>query len=124
MAYCRFSCDDFRCDLYAYRGDRDYVLHVAGFRFVGDVPTIDWDAGPAAIVTASKAQCAFLRAAARVPIDLPHAGETFHESDLAALRARLLALRALGYRFPDAALERIDVEIAAEAAATEGASDA
>lgn len=39
-------------------------------------------------------------------------GETFVDKDLVDFKARLLALRAAGYRFPDHALETVDAEIA------------
>ena len=38
------------------------------------------------------------------------------DGDLAGFRARLLALRAAGYRFPDHVLATVDAEIADEAA--------
>ena len=37
----------------------------------------------------------------RRAIDLPHAGESFCDSTPEALKARLLYLRSVGYRFPD-----------------------
>jgi hypothetical protein len=128
MSYCRFSSDDFRCDLYVYRGRCDgFIVHVANFRMLGEPPRVDLEAPPEEVAEAMRAQVDFVMSADRVAIDLPHAGESFRESDLASLRARLLRLSALGYRFPHNVLEEINSEIFAVAArdrATEENRDA
>ena len=69
MSYCRWSTDDFACDLYCYESAAEYVTHVKS-------------------------------------------GATFIDGDLAGFKARLLSLRAEGYRFPDYVLETVDGEIA------------
>ncbi len=119
MSYCRWSTDDFACDVYAYEDVAGgYTVHLAGSRYVGKIPKMDWGGFEAdridigVIVRQCAEQDAFLRACERRPIDLPHAGESFHEPDFASFKARLLGLRALGYRFPDEVLARIDMEIA------------
>jgi hypothetical protein len=127
MSYCRFSSDDFCCDLYVYESrDDGFVVHVASNRLVGDPPHVDFEAAPEDLVAQSKAQHRFVLSAERVAIDLPFAGASFREPDLASLRARLEELRGLGYRFPDDVLAEIDREIAAAShdRATEDCRDA
>ena len=118
MSYCRFSTDDFNCDLYAYESDAEFVIRVAASRHVGDCPSVDWDGFMASrvneqtIVDQQNAQIAWLRTCTREPIAIAGAGESFYEPDLAAFKARLLDLRSLGFRFPDEVLATVDEEIA------------
>jgi hypothetical protein len=86
MSYCRWSCDDFRSDVYTYAHiDGTWTTHVAGQTRNG------------------------------VPIGLAHDGETFKDEDPAACRATLLRLRDVGYHVPAHAIERLDEEIAESA---------
>lgn len=71
---------------------------------------MDQDRIPKAYHTYSQA----LDSAARVNIDLPHAGESFTEPSLIGLQTRLLGLRALGYQFPDHVLDDIQEEMMEE----------
>lgn len=106
MSYCRWSSDDFACDLYCYESDYGYVTHVATSRVVGPVPPLptydqlqklDVDA----IQAAFEAQYAYLDTAEHVDIGLPHDGERFVDDALDKFEARLMELRRMGYRFPD-----------------------
>lgn len=116
MSYCRFSSDDWKCDIYAYESDMGYEIHVAARRIVGNVPTLpnppevsgqEWSA-------AYVAQSAFIKTAQREPITLPHAGESFTCPDLESFEARLRMLRELGYNVPDYVFEEIAQDKAAE----------
>lgn len=125
MSYCRWSCDDFECDLYCYSDvSGGWTIHVAGNRHVGKAPSVasafdqPFDGVRAAALF--KAQSDWLEAAERVPIGLPHDGETFREPTIAAFRDRLISLRALGYRFPDYVLDGVDEEVAALASEARG----
>ena len=43
MSYCRFSSEDFSCDVYVYDDAMGgTTVHVAGNRYVGDVPKADY----------------------------------------------------------------------------------
>lgn len=119
MSYCRFSTDDFRCDLYCWEStDGTWDIAVAGSRLVGDVPkSPDFRDSPEVFMAAHAAQSAFIDSAEREDITLPHAGALFREPTLEAFRDRLLALRELGYYFPNYVLEDVAEEIAAEASA-------
>jgi hypothetical protein len=109
MSYCRWSSNDFSCDLYCYEG-HGYITHVASNRVVGKTPKVppisdeNW-------VKAHNEQLDWLATANRERINLEHAGDTFVDYSLEAFKERLLYLRSLGYRFPEYVIERIDQEM-------------
>lgn len=118
MSYCRWSSLNWRCDLYCYEDTSGmYVIHVAANTREGK-----WPEYPPFALMAGKIKeeeyaekrrefdIAFDKSTL-VPITLPFAGETFEEPTLQTFRARLLELRALGYRFPDHMLTTIEEEI-------------
>lgn len=117
MSYCRWSSDNWRCDLYCYEHvDGGWTTHVAARKRVGldalpnvpDVGTVD----PQTWIAAYQAQMAALEKLEFADITLPHAGETFSDPTLEDFKARLLMLKELGYSFPDYVLEAVDGEIA------------
>src|SRR6185369_2318044 len=99
MSYCRWSSDDWRCDLYCYESeDGGWTTHVAGRKAI-DVPRSlpypinapedqkerlweEW-------FVSHKAQMKFLETAEYRTIDLPHAGETFRDYALEDFKDRL-----------------------------------
>lgn len=116
MSYCRFSTNDFHCDLYvyAYTGG-GYICEVAKYRVVGDVPPLYWPADGSneeveKAISAYEAQMAFMRSAQRTPINLPHAGAHFHIATAQELFDRLLFLKDLGYNFPQQVFDAVLAE--------------
>ena len=120
MSYCRWSTDDFRCDLYLYADVRGgFTLHVAANRWDYPIPE-KWagnnappmsDPAWADWYTRRDAAMKPVRdATPRVPIDLPHAGETFRLESPGEVIERLRELRAIGYRFPDSVIEELEAE--------------
>lgn len=113
MSYCRWSTDDFQCDLYVYADvDGGWSIHVAKTRPVYKEPL-----PPALPLTPENVMALYdrhrrvselLKEADHVPIGLPHDGWSFDGCRDATV-ATLKKLRDLGYRFP---LKIID-EIAA-----------
>lgn len=115
MSFCRWSSDNFACDLYAYESDAGYMIHVASNRVVGDVPPLDWETeDPGVFYTAYKAQHAFLDSATREPIGLAHDGETFVFDSLEEFRDCFVMLREAGYHFPQGLIESIEEEMREE----------
>ena len=119
MSYCRWSSDNFNCDLYCYEdASGGWTTHVAGNRTVEEAPRLSdvlpltTEEGIAAWVAARKVQSDWLMTAERRPIGLPHDGKTFNDPTLEDFRARIVGLIAEGYRVPDYVLTRIDEEIA------------
>lgn len=125
MAYCRFSTDDFACDVYVYAdAGGTWTTHVAANK-----PTIDraglppepaWPADgatEAAVLAWAEAAAArqaalhrLLDGAERRPIGLPHDGATFEDATPGACADRLEALRRLGYVVPQAAIDELRAE--------------
>ena len=116
MSYCRWSSDDYQCDLYIYE---DYLggwtTHVAAKRRVFKEPL------PALVPTTKDNQDArwarytlvkrMLDEADLVAIGLPADGKSFNDPTLEDLRDRVKALRDMGYRVPPRVLETIEQEI-------------
>ena len=116
MSYCRWSSDNFKCDLYCYEDvSGGYTTCVAGNRVIGDVPKLPRltaeSAKDGSYLTAYKLQMAFLESAEREKINLPHVGESFNDPDLESFLERLIYLRGLGYNFPDYVIEAVNQEI-------------
>lgn len=113
MSYCRWSSMNFACDLFVYGSSFGYTVHVAEMRFRDTsqlpeapdpfLPYEEW-------FHLNAERDAIFDTLVSEKIDLPHAGETFTLDTLSELRDRLVELRGLGYRFPDAVLEMIDDE--------------
>jgi hypothetical protein len=116
MSYCRFSTDDYQCDLYIYADCAGgYTTHVAGSRYVGDTPIPEipegWFKLPAAQREALwDAQADWIKTARLEPINLPHAGESFFSLDADQTVERVKELRRLGYNFPDFVLSALEDE--------------
>lgn len=113
MAYCRWSSDNFKCDLYCYEDcNGGFTTFVADNRIVGDIPELlplsrisdkEW-------AEAYQKQTDFLETAKRKNIGLPYDGECFNDPTLEAFLKRILSLREIGYNFPDYVIEDIKKE--------------
>jgi hypothetical protein len=124
MSYCRWSTDNFKCDLYCY-GDVNggYTTWVAGNRAIGDIPKLpDWpkpgttppENWAQEMTDAMKKQHDFLENCEREDITLPYAGECFNDPTLEAFRDRLIELRRVGYYFPFEIIDELEEEIKKE----------
>jgi len=115
MSYSRWSSDDFCCDLNCFERNGRYVTQLAMLRYeyTGRPPKIDFDGQHDAdkIALQTKLRDQFFEKAIKVPIGLPHDGETFVDEDLQSFRERLVMLKELGYRFPDRVLAMVDDQI-------------
>ena len=115
MSYCRWSSDNFKCDLYCYGCDTGYVTHVARNRIVGDVPTIHTrallDGAREEFNKSLKMHDEFLDTCERVSIGLEHDGKCFVDRCLEDFRDKIVELIEMGYRVPDYVLEEIDEEM-------------
>jgi hypothetical protein len=126
MSYCRWSSDDYRCDLYCYEDVHGgYTTHVASSRYDWEPPTpspysaegmkaLMKKPGGSDWAEASKAYHDKLQAAPLTPINLPFDGQSFNDPDLISFRQRLTDLRSAGYRFPQDVLDTVDEEIREE----------
>lgn len=114
MSYCRWSSDDWTCDVYVYEGSCGFVIHVAGNRVCGDIPrTPELTTDPASIeayVAAHQAQMKFLETCQRQPIGLPFAGESLSAESAGECADELEKLRTLGYNVPQYAIDNLREE--------------
>ena len=111
MAYCRFSSDNWKSDLYIWMGFHGIEVYVASNRYVFDpkypLPNFDeyedfvqyrWDNRQA------------LDRAKSIPIQLPYAGETFLYDTGKEAAEFVRELSELGYHVPDGVIEALEEE--------------
>lgn len=129
MSYCRWSSDDFQCDVYVYEDvGGGWTTHVAARRYVFDKPLPEqvsvnpdnfkeWYARQQAV-------SAMLKRETMAMIGLPHDGASFNDGTPGECADRLESLRAMGYRVPQDVIDTIrrleeesDARIKAEARA-------
>ena len=112
MAYCRWSSDDFQCDIYAYPADDGVTVCVARYRYSTPPARRSENTTRFRRLERHQAIHALLEDAPLIPIDLPYAGEWRGGLSPAEAAEWLTELRELGYNFPvdviDAILEDAD----------------
>lgn len=119
MSYCRWSSDDYQCDLYIYEDVYGcWTTHIACKRRVFKEPI------PAPVPMTRENQEAWrdrqalvnrmVDEADLVDIGLPLDGKSFNDPTLEDLRYRVKSLIDMGYRVPGKVLERIEQEIGNE----------
>lgn len=114
MSYCRFSSNDWSCDLYCYEDvSGGFTTHVASNRIVGEIPKVPpWNSVPVEEwFEAHRKQMDFVGNAKRENIGLPFDGAQFNDPDLKSLLKRVLGLRSCGYVVPRCAIDMIQGEI-------------
>lgn len=115
MSYCRFSTNDFQCDVYLYEDVMGgFTTHLAAIRVEYQEPlpepmSLDADNVEAWLARHRKVM-EMHKTAKKVRIDLPMAGETFNDETALDLLDRLLELRSIGYRFPLSVIEAVREE--------------
>ena len=116
MSYCRWSTDDFQCDLYVYESCYGgFDTHVAALKPVYKEPLPP----PIELTSETVEQwherhqhiMEMHRRADKVPIGLPHDGERFNDETAEDCLYRLIDLRRVGYRFPVEVLEALRDEV-------------
>ena len=119
MSYCCWSSDNYKCDVYCYESADGYVTHVASGRYIGidDIPPEpriedfteetqdEWQ-------QQYKARRAEMEQLPIEKIALPHAGESFIDSDATEMVNRLRWLAGLGYHVPEFVFDELNEEIA------------
>lgn len=112
MSFCRWSSDNWACDLYCYADvSGGYTTHVANHRLAEAAPPVPSDPIDPNWAAALREQHVWLRSAQRVPIGLAFDGDTYNDPTLETFLGRLLLLREAGYRFPDYVIDDVRQEI-------------
>ncbi len=117
MSYCRFSSDDFQCDVYVYESCMGgWQIHVAGSRYVFKEPlppVIAWtEENAEACMARIRKVRDMVDQAGQVAIGLSCDGESFNERSPTDCANRLIYLRDLGYRVPQRAIDALLEEAA------------
>jgi hypothetical protein len=113
VSYCRFSCDDFASNVYAYSSQHGYVVHVARRRYlVKDLPPPAPEGDIPAFLARHRTVMDIVRDANSEEIDHPKAGEDFTCDTLGELLMILTDLREDGFHVPEAAFKRVQEELA------------
>lgn len=110
MSYCRWSDQDYQCDVYAYRSDRGYETFVASKRYVFSeaLPDqVNFQENPAAWFERHHKVLDILDRTKMVDIGLPHDGEDWTDGEASACAERLIQLREIGYNVPQYAIDEL-----------------
>lgn len=119
MSYCRWSCDKFQSDVYAYEDcTGGYTIHVAevhpvSVEHIPEFEPLKWlEEG-----TVGENHSKYMDAVKQIEykkIGLMYDGETLHASDIYDLKEKLEWLKQVGYHVPESAFEMIWDEIHGE----------
>lgn len=114
MSYCRWSSDDYQCDIYAYEAEGGHVIHVASkrYKFKGPLPpTVSHvEDGLDAWFARHNEVMRMTREADTVEIGLPHDGESFSPDGPGECADELERLRECGYNVPQYAIDTLREE--------------
>lgn len=114
MSYCRFSTDDYQCDVYVYADcSGGFTTHVAGNRVIYKSalpPPVDFSKDATAWFERHRKVSEMLEQADRVDIGLPHDGQTFNDDTAKECAERLSELKGMGYMIPQAVIDALNAE--------------
>ena len=114
MSYCRWSSDDYQCDVYVYEHvEGGFDTHIAGYRYKFSEPLpppINIRDDPEAWYARHQAVLAMTRGADMVPIDLPLAGAKFCHDTAEECAEWLEELRKIGFIVPQYAIDALREE--------------
>lgn len=126
MSYCRFSSDDFQCDVYCYESSSGgFDIFVASNRVTFTEPTpppVDLD-DIKAYLHRHNLVTEMVRQAERSPIGLAHDGAFFNEPTAVEAAKRLEWLRDIGYTVPQYAIDALRAESTPPTPAKAGRGD-
>jgi hypothetical protein len=114
MSYCRFSTDDFQCDVYVYESCMGgWQCHVAGLKYVFKEPLppeVSFDQEHMAEwLERHQKVSAMLDHETMVPLGVPHVDD-FITATPGEMADRLEQMRAMGYRVPQRAIDALREE--------------
>lgn len=101
MAYCRYSSDDWRSDLYCYESQTDFVVAVAETKFKNPPPRITVTFDDDRYFIQYRRQQEGLEELETVEIGLEHDGETFRLATEKEMFETVVMLSEMGYNVPE-----------------------
>jgi len=117
MSYCRWSSDNWKCDVYCYEDvSGGWTTHVAAQKRVGEIPRYSFAKDDSKeeldrFMREYKAHNEAVDKSTLEPIGLPYDGETFNDPTLEEFKERLIMLKKAGYNVPAWVFETIDEEL-------------
>lgn len=113
MSYCRWSSDNWMCDVYAYESVEGYVTHVACNKRTGFITPLDYSTSERLTKTYTQ-QMKDLKNTQFELLNLPYDGETLTDDTLEDFKDTMTGLKNVGYNIPDFVFEIIDEELSQE----------
>lgn len=119
MSYCRWSSDNFNCDVYAYESVYGGIeVNLANRRYKGEIPKVD-DSLLLSFTTENKelwqaqkkAQSYYLERCGTEPLQLKEKRKDYNVDTLQELYDSFLDLIECGYRIPGYVMENIKNEL-------------
>lgn len=115
MSYCRWSSNNFKCDVYCYESVHGcFTIHVASNRIVDELPPEPFnfiDLPKEEFSKKCKEHHDALDKAKHKKIGLKYDGQSFDCNTIEDMRNTLVELKQVGYIVPDFVFEIIDEEI-------------
>lgn len=112
MSYCRFSSDNWMCDVYVYESERGYEVHVSNNRYITPIPKLPkYNESPEKWFEAYQEQMKVLDNAKTEKIGGIFDGKDFCLDSLTSLREKLKEIKNAGYNVPDFVFTSIEEEI-------------
>ena len=112
MSYCRWSCDDFQCDIYCYESSAGYEIHVAGLKRIFKEPLPD----PVDLKDMDKfferhrKIMKMCEDSDLVNIGLPCDGRSYCFDTPKEAADKLIELKKMGYNVPNYAIDELNEE--------------
>jgi len=119
MSYCRWSSDNWMCDVYVYEAEIGFTIHVAGSKYVDEIPKVppmphegtdeQWDEW----FKLYNAQMEAVKKSAKnmKKIGGIYDGQTFICDDQKATIEKLRDIKEHGYNVPEFVFESLQEEI-------------
>lgn len=111
MSFCRFSSDDFNCDVYCYECVDGYQVHIASRRHEGNtpIPKLPYitEDNVAEFLDCYSKQQEWLKDAKLVEIGLEYDGESFSFDTAQEAAEFLKDCKEKGYKVPHYAIEAL-----------------
>lgn len=110
MSYCRFSSDDWTCDVYVYEAAEGVCIDVASARHVG-IPKLPPFENTNEWWTKYQDQMKVVSSAELVDIGLPLDGKDFYGLAYQEAFDKLTEIKSLGYNVPNYVFEALQEDI-------------
>lgn len=113
MSYCRWSSDDWMCDLYVYEAEDGFYIHVASNKYVTEIPKVPgWnEVSSDEWFKAYQKQMSVVEVAESKPIGGIYDGQTFVCDTAQATLDKLKDIKEHGYNVPQFVFDSLQEEI-------------